>query len=77
MADYHLQALELAKAGHWDEAHRLIQPYSDMYACLIHGYLHRLKGDNWNAAYWYNRAGCEMLGNTLEQEWEWLAGMVE
>ena len=66
----HVHALDLAKEGKWDEAHRLIQEYSDERSCLIHGYLHRVEGDSANANYWYRRAGEVMPDNTLEEEWK-------
>lgn len=66
----HLKALDLARDGHWDEAHDLVQAYSDKLSCLIHAYLHREEGDMDNAAYWYHRAGGDMPDNTLEEELE-------
>ena len=45
----HVRALNLAKEGQWDEAHQIVQPYSDKKSCLIHGYLHRVEGDLGNA----------------------------
>ncbi|MGR9100939.1 MAG: hypothetical protein ACU826_10265 [Gammaproteobacteria bacterium] len=76
MACDHLTALDLAKAGKWDEAHRMVQPYSDEWSCLIHGYLHRLEGDRANARYWYVRAGADLPENSLEQEWQRLYALV-
>lgn len=64
----HAKALALAKAGQWDAAHDLVQPYSDRHSCLIHAYLHRVEGDNSNARYWYRQAGEPMPANTLEEE---------
>lgn len=64
----HKKALDLAAAGKWDEAHRLVQDFTDGYSCLIHGYLHRVEGDLGNAGYWYRRAGEPMPDNTLDQE---------
>ncbi len=64
----HIQVLNLAKEGKWDEAHQLVQAYSDKYSCLIHGYLHRIEGDLSNANYWYQRAGEEMPDNLLDVE---------
>ena len=52
MAVDHIAALDYAREGQWDQAHRLIQPLSDKQACLIHGYLHRVEGDLGNARYW-------------------------
>lgn len=65
-----LKALDLAREGHWDESHQLIQDNSDSLSCLIHAYLHREEGDLGNAGYWYRRAGSEMPDNSLSQELE-------
>jgi hypothetical protein len=57
----------------WDAAHDIAQskegtqPYD-----LLHAYLHRCEGDNWNANYWYNRAKSKMPQISLEEEWETL-----
>ena len=72
----HRKALDLAKAGHWDEAHHLVQAHSDDLSCLIHAYLHREKGDSGNAGYWYRRVGSEMPRDTLKEELERLYRMV-
>ena len=64
----HIKALDLAKEGKWDEAHRLVQSFSDRKSCLIHGYLHRVEGDFGNARYWYGRANEKMPDNTLDEE---------
>ena len=65
-----MQAIDLARNNDWDASHRLIQAHDDPLACLIHGYLHRVEGDLWNARYWYNRAGEAMPENSLEEEFE-------
>ncbi|MGI9455201.1 MAG: hypothetical protein ACR2NU_01485 [Aeoliella sp.] len=72
----HVQALDLAKEGKWEEAHELVQAHSDEYSCLIHGYLHRVEGDLGNAEYWYRRAGAEMHKNTLEEELQRLSSLI-
>lgn len=69
MALDYRQALDLARAGRWDAAHEMVQPYNDTLACLIHGYLHRVEGDLDNADYWYRRAGESRPDNSLDQEW--------
>lgn len=66
----HKQALDLAREGKWDEAHRLVQGVSDPASCLIHAYLHRAEGDLENARYWYARAGEDMPDNSLREEWQ-------
>lgn len=65
--DY-IKALDLVRDGHWDESHKVVQPYSDELSCLIHAYLHRVEGDFENAKYWYQKIGIEMLTNSLEEE---------
>ena len=77
MSCNYLKVLELAKKGLWDEAHQLVQPYSDQYSCLIHAYLHRVEGDLSNAQYWYSRANAEMPDNTLEQEFDRLYLLID
>lgn len=68
MACDYIKALDFARDGKWDEAHQLVQPYSDRTSCLIHAYLHRVEGDLSNARYWYTRAGADMPDNTLDEE---------
>ena len=76
MTAVHLRALELTQDGQWDEAHRLVQSGSDRFSCLIHGYLHRVEGDLWNARYWYDRAGEAMPDNSLQAEWQRLCDLL-
>jgi hypothetical protein len=56
--------------GNWNRSHQLIQDLEDSTAAWIHAYLHRKEGDNWNADYWYNKAGRKSPSLTLQQEWE-------
>ena len=52
------QAVELALAGKWDDAHQLVQQYEDdPAAAWIHAVLHKVEGDPVNSRYWYRRAG--------------------
>ena len=74
--DY-VKALDLASDNHWEEAHQLVEAYSDRHACLIHAYLHRVAGDNGNARYWYHRAGDSMPNNTHEEELQRLYTLVK
>lgn len=74
--DY-IKVLNLSTQGKWEEAHNLVQPYSDPLSCLIHGYLHRVEGDMANAQYWYGRAETEMPDNCLEEELQRLHSLVE
>lgn len=63
------EALELAKKGHWEEAHAMVQKHGDALSCQIHGYLRRVEGDLGNASYWYGRGNTTLPDNTLEEEW--------
>ncbi len=63
-----VKVLDLAHEGQWNEAHQMVQSFSDPIACLIHAYLHRVEGDIGNARYWYNRADAIMPDNTLQEE---------
>ncbi|MDR2299335.1 MAG: hypothetical protein LBE30_13470 [Comamonas sp.] len=65
----HLEVLSLAQAGHWEEAHSIVQKHGDELSCQIHGYLHRVEGDLSNARYWYGRGHCPLPTNTLDEEW--------
>lgn len=64
------EALEQDKAGNWNKAHELIQDLSGQDAAWIHAYLHRKEGDDWNARYWYERAGKPFYSGSLEAEWD-------
>jgi len=70
MAEQHQKALDLSAQGDWDGAHKLIQDYEDSLSCMIHGYLHRVEGDDSNAAYWYRRAGNSLPANSLNEEFD-------
>lgn len=56
--------------GDWDNAHDIADgnPYPE--ADWVHAYLHRKEGDEWNANYWYRRAGKTMPKLSLVEEWQ-------
>jgi len=56
--------------GNWDKAHEIVQDDNSRDAAWIHAYLHRKEGDDWNAGYWYRKAGKDHCRSTLEKEWE-------
>ncbi|MDH3650082.1 MAG: hypothetical protein OEQ53_10380 [Saprospiraceae bacterium] len=58
--------------GNWNAAHDLVDSSTTVDACWVHAYLHRKEGDQWNAKYWYNRAGRSIPNTPLEEEWEQL-----
>ena len=63
-------ALKADKGGDWDKAHNIVQDMPGQDAAWIHAYLHRKEGDDWNANYWYQRAGKPFFKGSLEQEFE-------
>lgn len=68
-ASVYVQALWEDARGNWQEAHELVQDLPDKKAALLHAYLHRVEGDQFNAQYWYNRAGEPMPNLSLKEEW--------
>ena len=61
-----VQAIDLAVAGQWDAAHKLVQQYeADTTAASIHAVLHKIEGDPDNSRYWYRPAG--KLGHVADE----------
>jgi hypothetical protein len=57
--------------GDWESAHDVAQSQEGVREYdLLHAYLHRKEGDNWNANYWYKRAKAQMPAISLAEEWE-------
>ena len=65
-----LKALWYDRKEDWDRAHDIAQEDEGGDGDWIHAYLHRKEGDNWNANYWYRRAGKTMPDLSLADEWE-------
>ena len=68
-----VQALWWQKKGDWHRAHRLCQEAHDEKGAWAHAYLHRVEGDDKNAAGWYGRAGKTPSTAALDHEWEEIA----
>jgi len=68
-----LLALWYAAKGDWEKAHELSQSDKSAAGSWVHAYLHRVEGENGNAAYWYQRAGEPICQLSLEDEWEQIA----
>ena len=68
------RALWYAGRGDWDRAHDIVEVDPSAAGAAVHAYLHRVEGDDWNADYWYRRAGRQRPGGTVEEEWEGLVG---
>lgn len=65
-----LLALWYDAKGDWEKSHAIAQDIETKEGALIHAYLHRKEGDQWNADYWYRQAGEKKTGLTLNEEWE-------
>ena len=68
-----LRVLWYAQRDNWTAAHDIAQNMPDPAGAWLHAYLHRWEGDDWNANYWYRRAGRTMPTHDLTAEWEELA----
>lgn len=55
--------------GDWNTAHGLVQHQRDERGRWVHGYLHRIEGDDANAAGWYERAGQPFPTVSAADEW--------
>ena len=65
----YIEALEAEQAGDWKRAHDLVQHMVTAEAAAVHGYLHRVEGDEVKAEYWYNRAVRPVCSSSLAAEW--------
>jgi hypothetical protein len=63
-----LQALWWDAKGDWTRAHQLVDELETPEGMAVHAYLHRKEGEQWNADYWYKRAGREHYRPILEAE---------
>lgn len=69
-----LAALWHAGRDEWDRAHALVQEREGVGACdWVHAHLHRVEGDDGNAAYWYRRARRPVATGEPRAEWREIA----
>lgn len=71
-----IEALWWAARGDWTHAHTAAQSDDGAPAAWVHAYLHRLEGDQENAAYWYRRAGQPVAAGPLDDEWHAIAAVL-
>lgn len=64
-----LEALWWDRKGDWARAHALVDDLESREGMAVHAYLHRKEGEQWNADYWYRRAGRSYHRTTLAEEW--------
>ena len=46
-----------ASDGHWVMSHEIAQDIPTAMGSWVHALLHLIEGDQWNADYWFSRAG--------------------
>ncbi|MGB7395303.1 MAG: hypothetical protein WA913_12995 [Pricia sp.] len=63
-----LRSLWYDAGGDWKASHDIAQDLDTDLGSRIHGYLHRKEGDEFNAGYWYRRAGREFPKTSLKEE---------
>lgn len=63
-----LKSLWYDAKGDWEASHDIAQDMHNEMGSWLHGYLHRKKGDDWNARYWYQQTGKSFPAITLEDE---------
>jgi hypothetical protein len=64
-----VEALWWDAKGDWARAHDLVDELETPDAMAVHAYLHRKGGEEWNANYWYRRAGEQFRRASLQEEW--------
>lgn len=64
-----LQSEGLEVGAAWQQAHELAQQHEGQARYdLLHAALHRIEGDELNAAYWYRRAGEQAFEGDIAEE---------
>jgi hypothetical protein len=51
-----VRSLLLLQAGDFERSHAIVQGMSGSDPAYIHGMIHRVEGDFWNAKYWFRRS---------------------
>src|SRR5260370_12317445 len=51
-----VRSLLLLEAGEFERSHSIVQAMSGSDPAYIHGMIHRVEGDFWNAKYWFRRS---------------------
>ena len=70
-------ALWHAKQGHWEESHEIAQEIHTPLGSWIHALLHVIEGDQWNADYWFAKAGKPSRGpQQIDALWDEIARAV-
>ncbi|NNE85586.1 MAG: hypothetical protein HKN28_16605 [Alphaproteobacteria bacterium] len=67
------KSIDDAMSDDWNRAHELVQRLRDERGRWVHGYLHRVEGDDDNARGWYKRAEQPFPTLSLADEWAQIA----
>jgi hypothetical protein len=71
------RSLWLTKKGDWEAAHNIAQDIHTTTGSWIHALLHVIEGDQWNADYWFAKAGKPTRGpKEVDALWEEIAAEV-
>jgi hypothetical protein len=65
-----LAALWWDAKGDWIRGHSLVDELESQDGMAVHAYLHRKEGADWNADYWYRKAGRAFHRPELDDEWQ-------
>ena len=63
-----LKALWFDAKDDWESSHNIAQDMHNSLGSWIHAYLHRKEGDEFNAGYWYRKAGRPFSKLSLNEE---------
>ena len=79
-----LKALDMIEAGGFalgpdlDAGHEICQDHEGTPLFdWVHALIHRIEGDDGNAAYWYRRAGQSRHPGSIQQEWQIIRSAAE
>ena len=74
----HLKSGDLLPGEGMEAAHQICQQREgEALFDLIHALVHRIEGDDGNAAYWYRRAGQSRHDGAVEEEWAAIRSVAE
>jgi hypothetical protein len=62
-----LEALLWVRIGEIDPAHRIVQEATQGLAAYVHGVIHRMEGDYWNAKYWFRQVRDPGLAEAIRE----------
>jgi hypothetical protein len=61
-----------------EKAHQICQEHEgSRLHDWVHALVHRIEGDDANAAYWYRRAGTTQHSGPIEEEWRIIRKVIE